>query len=619
VVKTRSNPEKSDMTWSFELEAVLSSSSNADFLEILNTIEPQVLNFVLAVRRNTFGETLLHRALNKFNTECFITLINKVSDKVLSEALLLKDEVGNTPLHLAVQNAHSSLRLTDFIALIEKVSIDSLSAGLLVKNTQGHTPLHLAASHSNSDALLSFIEKLSADALSEALLVADNDGCTPLQIAAVNANSSGFIASMNKVNEDTFRAILAAMSIEVWDLWSKNILTAVLSRCDTVTGLSQLSNDEIGEYVRELLLDSAFDANLAGLHQKFFTNKVAFAILDRIWSRIKGGRELLPAVRLRMQLMTVLMGKPAFSLTPDEIDFFRYLKKITVEHKDKIDTLIHQHLSNRPLSAMLFSRDNHLDAAYINLLQTEAEQIPDLVFDETKELTQEISKNQILIKIIAPKDHNDFMKQLNDYHYRPALRAKISNPKYKLVHLTGEVVAYNYHSHKNKAPYTHTKKSSATLLSSSLSTPVFGQHDPNRPLVGYLFNKKDCVIKAMLRQDQGTYCHQWLTQTEEEAKNAAHLIPNYNFTDEHAFLNEINTDPSRTNEVLVKVKKEAIVAIVVARKDSNSISIAKERQKEARDKLGLDLPIVFYDSNNGVLEMVQDKLGNLAQKLKRRE
>jgi ankyrin repeat protein len=653
MLKTTSNREKSDIDWANQLEAVLSTGSNADFLELLNTIEPQVLNFVLAVRRNTFGETLLHRALNKFNTECLITLINKLSDEVLSKALLLKDKSGNTPLLLAAEKAHTSSNPTDFIALIEKASIDSLSAALQIPNNHGVTPLHKAAESSNSagclaliakvsDAALSdaislktdygftplqkaalnsnpnafsaLIEKLSADTLSKVLLVRGRFGCTPLHRAAQMANTAGLIASINKVNDDAIPAIIAIM--RECSLNPEDVLAALIVRSDTFSGLSLFGNGAMMSCVKKILSESAFNPNLADIHHRFFSNKFASECSDRIWRKIKSGDELLPGLRLRMQLITVLMAKPAFSLTEDEIDFFRYLKKITADHQDKIETLINHHLANRPLSSMLLSRDNNRVAAYINLLKTEPAQIPDLVLDEVPELVLKIRKNEILIKIIAPRDHYDFIEQLKDYHYRPALREKIANPKYKLVHLTGEVVAYQNHNPKNKASYTHTKKSSATLLSSTLSTPVFGQHDPNRPLVGYLFNKKDCVIKAMMRQDKGTYNHQWLTQTEEEAKNAAHLIPNYNFTDEQAFLNVINTDPDRTNEVLVKVKKEALVAVVVARKDSNSISIAKERQKEARDKLGLDLPVVFYDSNNGVLELVQEKLGNLAQKLK---
>jgi ankyrin repeat protein len=590
-------------------EKAHSSSNPTDFIALIEKVSIDSLSAALQIQNN-HGVTPLHKAAETFNSAGCLALIEKVSIEALSANLLLQDHYGYTPLHWATQNANPEACL----ALIAKVSDVTLSDAISVKSNNGFTPLQKAALNSNAKGFNALIEKLSADTLSKALLLKDRYWDTSLHNAIQMANTVGLIASINKVNDDAIPAIIAIM--KEYDLRPENVLAALLSRSDTFSGLSLFGNGSMMSPLKIILSESAFNRNLADIHHKFFTNKFASACLNRIWARIKSGEELLPGLRLRMQLMTVLMAKPAFSLTPDEIDFFRYLKKITAEHQDKIDTLIHQHLANRSVPSMIFLRNENRDTAYINLLKAEAAQIPDPVLDEVSELFLKIKQNEILIKIIAPRDHYDFIEQLKDYHYRPALRSKISNPKYKLVHLTGQVVAYNYHSHKNKPPYTHTKKSSATLLSSTLSTPVFGQHDPNRPLVGYLFNKKDCVIKAMLRQDRGTYCHQWLTQTEEEAKNAAHLIPNYNFTDESAFLYEINTDSSRTNEVLVKVKKEALVAIVVARKDSNSIRIAKERQNEVRDKLGLDLPVVFYDSNNGVLEMVQEKWGNSAQKLK---
>jgi hypothetical protein len=577
----------------------------------------------------------------------YLEIIIATDATVLSAALLIKDHYGITPLDRII--SHSSL--ANLIALLDKINADALFPAILVQDNHGCTPLHSAAKSNDSEYIIALIGKLSTQALLHALLIRNMNGETPLDWAATNSNPAGLIAILDKigaqplsielgndvvdevtllasalsqspalieiikkVNDDTIQLIFRLLRQD--NSIADNVLQALLPRLDTVTGLSLLDEAHWGRSIRCLLIDSAFDENLADIHQKFFTNKMASTLSDRIWWKIKRGEMLMPDVRLRMQLITVLMAKPAFSLTRDQMSFFLFLKKTTVAKVKWIDTLIQQHLANRPLVSMFFSRDENMDAAYIKMLMTEPAEIPDHLFDESHELSLKISQNKILLKIIAPELHARYMAQLQDYNFRPTLRETIIAPKYKLVHLTGEVVVYDNQRQKNKPPYTHTKKSSATLLGKNLKTPVFGHHHASRPLVGFLFNKEDCIIKAMLKQDKGTYHHQWLTHTENEAKNAAHLIPNYNFTDESAFLNEINTDSSRTNEVLVKVKKEAIVAIVIARKDSNSISIAKERQNEVRDKLGLDLPVVFYDSNNGVLELVQEKLGNLAQKLK---
>jgi hypothetical protein len=594
-----------------QLKKLLRTNSNSNFHEILNNIEPTVLSEALLLKNNR-GWTLLHWialwASDNHFLPTYTHFIQSLSTDTLTSLLQVQDMRGQTPLHWAVENENSTVA----IALINKLSPEALSAAILVRDIYRNTPL-LTAAKSNSFVLMAIIDRVSGDAVTAALRAEKKYSDPPSYIAG--PHSENFIALISQTTNQTIRAIFDALKHK--NLIPQNVLKVLLPRLDTVSALSLLNRDNLGKAIQWLLLDSAFDENLANIHQKLFTNKMAATLSDQIWLKIKSGKTLLPDIRLRMQLMTVLMAKPAYSLTQDEMSLFLYLKKTTVAKAEWIDTLIQQHLANCPLSSMIFSRDENLDAAYIKMLETKPEQIPDHCFDEVYELTLKIKKNEILIKIIAPNSHDDYLQQLNDYNHRPKIRVEKLNANYKFVHLTGEVVDYQYHNPKNKAAYTHTKKSSATLLGKNLKTPVFGHHHASRPLVGYLFNKEDCIIKAMLKQDIGTYRHQWLTQTDEEAKNAARLIGEDKFTDEIEFLNEVNKNSGRPNEVLVKVKKEALVAIVIARKDNNSISIAKERQKEVLDKLGLDLPIVFYDSNNGVLELVQEKWGNLTQSPKK--
>ena len=59
------------------------------------------------------------------------------------------------------------------------------------------------------------------------------------------------------------------------------------------------------------------------------------------------------------------------------------------------------------------------------------------------------------------------------------------------------------------------------------------------------------------------------------------------------------------NEVLAKVKRESIVAIVVARKDDESLKIAGQRQQDVAKKLGVHVPIVFYDSRAGEMTLIK--------------
>ncbi len=581
------------------------SRSNPSFQHIVSTTDPTVLSEALLLKDGD-GETLLHDLATRKNSSTCIALINSLSAETLTPLLQAQDMYGKTPLHRAAGNSNSDI----FIALMNKLSPEALTAALRVKNMHGDTFLHSAAANSNSGAFIALMNKLSPETLTAALRVKNTHFRTPLNGLSLEMT----IALIPKASDETIHDII--VNFTCLDHIPPDLVKALLHRFDTVSGLSLLDRDNWRSAIRYQLIDSVFDENLANIHQKFFTNKMAFTLSDEIWSEIKKGKTLLPDIRLRMQLMTVLMARPAFSLTRDQMSFFLYLKKTTSVKENWINRLIDQHLENRPLSAMIFSRDENQDAEYCEILRTAPAHIPDHCFDEAYRLTLKIAKNEILIKIIAPDNYDDYLKQLKDYNYRPKIRTEIPHAEYKFVHLTGKVVAYRYHNQKNKAAYTHTKKSSATVLGKDLKTPVFGHHDPRRPLVGYLFNKEDCVIKAMLKQDIGTYEHHWLTRTEDVANRIAPLIGEYNFTDEKKFLDEVNTNPSRTNEVLVKVKKEAIVAIVVARKDYDSVSIAKGRQKDAREKLGLDLPIVFYDSNDRSLTMEREKVRYFTQRPK---
>ncbi|HBB53827.1 MAG TPA: hypothetical protein DCZ80_07990, partial [Legionellales bacterium] len=128
-------------------------------------------------------------------------------------------------------------------------------------------------------------------------------------------------------------------------------------------------------------------------------------------------------------------------------------------------------------------------------------------------ISQTIQDNKTIFKIIKSNNWDDFVKQIDDYSYRPALRIKKPNSSqslFKYVHSTKETIPYVAQKRNPSKVYTHTKKQAATYLSKNLHTKVFGEQHTNEPLVGLLFDERLCITKAMFKYDRGTYPREWV-------------------------------------------------------------------------------------------------------------
>ena len=187
------------------------------------------------------------------------------------------------------------------------------------------------------------------------------------------------------------------------------------------------------------------------------------------------------------------------------------------------------------------------------------------------------------------------MDQLENLNYRPELRVKINLPTHKFVHLTGEIVPYQK-KRRQKGSYTHTKKTATTLLSPQITTSVFGEYfDTTRLLVGLLFDQEHCQVKAMLLKDSGTVKHAWLGNKTDVSRYKV-AIEKINQTDQDWFVQEVS-HRAYHNEVLAKVNKEAMRAIVIARDTPEARRIAIERHEEIAKKFFIDVPVIFYTSS----------------------
>lgn len=291
---------------------------------------------------------------------------------------------------------------------------------------------------------------------------------------------------------------------------------------------------------------------------------------------------------------------------------YRFLRKNgDIETQWALDTLL---INNR-----LFEG---LDIPFQPMPWFQNQKIEDYFNVAYEKVVEFVLNNQVLAKVIKPKDWSIFIDQLTNLNHRAELRKRILNPTHKFVHLTGEIIAYRNREKSRKlsgADYTHTKKTSTTLLSSQRNTPLFGTyHRKALNLVGFLFDQKKCKIKARLLQNSKTYEHGWLG-SELEVMAYQTWIQDCNVINEDAFIRNIQ-ETDRTNEVLAKLNKEALMAIVIGQDTPEARHLAISRQTEINEKFSLLLPIVFYDSAQRTIKLFawQDLLKDKSLQQKKR-
>ena len=556
--------------------------SEAAFLALIAKADPVALNQALIIK-NQGGWTALHRAARNQSEEAFLALIAKADPSALNQALIIKNQEGWTALHRAARYQSEAA----FLALIAKADPSALNQAFIIENQEGWTALHRAARNQSEAAFLALIAKASPSALNQALVMQNNEGWTPLHMAARHKTEAGFLALIEKADE---------------------AVISMLIRNDT------LKNSPLCLRIANKIFDSQSKNGMRDVYfiASLLKNKKIASFLPTIASRFVRKRALTGNKKLQQLLLNALLEKLPSGLGADELALLKHIRAHLKYDNDDCKAIIYGNLS-----FMDSLRNWFLPASFEALISGFLEQsapddgnVPEAIDNAqpvSPELLEKIKSNRVLVKILVSERYSGYLEQLSDYTHRPALRDTVNNPQYKFVHMQGKVVAYQY-KRKAKSNYTHTKKSSMTLIGTHLNTPVFGSHDTKRPLVGYLFDKDQCVIKAMLKEDSGTINKQWVADNFKDAENAARLVPDYNFTDAEKFNQEVNSAFRRTNEVLAKVNRQSILAIVVARKDEQSLRIAHERQQDAMDQLNRNLPIVFYDADLGCVELISEGL-----------
>lgn len=290
-------------------------------------------------------------------------------------------------------------------------------------------------------------------------------------------------------------------------------------------------------------------------------------------------------------------------------DYYRHLRlKRDLSTEILLDRLV--------LKDELFggSWNNEIFTEYLNNFQLKQEK-EQQAFEKAKSC---IEANSGLAKVIEPNYWGFFMRQLeNPSHRESSLRRSVTvtEATKKFVHLTGEVIPYQKDRHpKPKAHYSHTKKTSTTLLSPKLLTMLYNSNG------GFLFDRRQCQIKAWLLSNARTYEHEWVGNgaTADAYKTS---IQNINETNEERFLAKIQN--SRTmNEVLAKLNKEALRAIVIQNNTPAERLRTIRRRNEIESKFSVRLPILFYKPAQKSLklytltEQARDQLYNEKNKIR---
>lgn len=252
---------------------------------------------------------------------------------------------------------------------------------------------------------------------------------------------------------------------------------------------------------------------------------------------------------------------------------------------------------------------------------------------------QEIIENMHLVMKVfrTPEIWKGFLDQISNYQFRAPLRFGLKSGAAKFVHNSGKIVDYKAKTPEEKQSkvHQHTKKQSATRISSKLHTPYFGhQHQQKEASIGLFFDERLCVTKARLRYDRGTVSRQWVgnkadveayTQYVQDKKNKI----SFTTDEDEEFNHYINQERGNINELLIKLSKESILGISII----SSSNITKEDKANARQyqaylkqRTGIDYPIFIYifsqrsmrlytkreqlDDEHGVpQEIIQQKMG----------
>lgn len=207
-----------------------------------------------------------------------------------------------------------------------------------------------------------------------------------------------------------------------------------------------------------------------------------------------------------------------------------------------------------------------------------------------------ISGSRALVKVVHPDHLDDFINAVANPVYRHQVRITIDKASnrytHKFVHLKGTIEPYHYLPKSSQHKYTHTKKTSMTLLSSRHCDSYLSKQAG----VAFLFDFDLCQIKAMLKYDAPTFTRKWLgdeNTVRQYSETVLHKRVNY--TNVNEFVDDVNQSSHLLNEVLAGVNTKSCIAVLILFLDDSSRRCARDYQQKYYSATSIELPIMYYD------------------------
>ncbi len=555
---------------------ILKQAQGCNFLCIVLTSEPQVA--LKLIKR--ISPLALEQALIKLSAHGIPAFYN--DSLIIYEALLKK--IKHIPSILLTPETKRAIYAREFLSAVDQLGTPKNPLRLFVEIALGikNAKLKIKALsltgyvekiflYQSPELLIEFIAKLSEESLKEIVL--------PLDLPQVKKQLPYFLLSKN-LYLDSSKAFYNYLR-DYRPLTDKLIspYDSLLADC------IDFYFEGKGDVAPELKL-----AFIEGLKAKISLSKKALAFLEVLEDRV-------PAISTYYSNPEIPTTSRFADLNSDPkviwergiLSWHHYRQLRLQQNNVQLQTVL-----NLLVEADLLFDGSRAPFSYFFSNEPYSANVIENDFDEVQRVFVCIRETKGLIKIIKPMDWQFFVNQLANLNVRPKLRKAVDSPTDKFVHLTNDIVPYQQ-KRRQKTNYTHTKKTSTTLLSSEITTSVFGENvDEKRFLVGVLFDKEHCQIKAMLLRDSGTVNHTWLGN-KSSVTDYKFRMGNINQTDWRLFVKEIK-HRAYHNEVLAKVNKEAMRAVVIARDTPEARLIAIARHAEIKKKFAIDLPIIFYTS-----------------------
>jgi ankyrin repeat protein len=265
----------------FDLNSIISIVKNfTNFEQFKNTVD--TIGNINFEEKDEKGNTLIHLAIEHNNLDLIKYLfdnnkvqINTKNDEgkipldlaIEKNKEITEDNNGETPLDLAIEKNNKNQDIINF--LIDK-------GGFNIKNETGNTPLHLAIINNDLDEIKFLINKTNLD-------IQNNNKKTPLQLGFELKNIYIINFLIDQVNEQGENPLLELVIKQSYEQGEKQLLESAIQQSNNEQSkiLDELLKSELPEIKKIELLKYFKD-------KEFEVVKEYFKNLDKKLSTING-------------------------------------------------------------------------------------------------------------------------------------------------------------------------------------------------------------------------------------------------------------------------------------------------------------------------------------------